>query len=225
MRTPTRSPTRSLRSVATRGDAAQVFARHRSPQILAAGLATVGTLRVRARRVDRRDAVLVGAIVALRGVHEWVIHRGLLHAEPRTVRGVVIDPGAGHRSHHRDPDVLDDALLTPRDAAQFLVMLAVYVSAACLPWRRHLSARHVLSAIGASYSALVLYEWTHFIDHTTVPLHSRRSRALRAHHRLHHHRDETRWLGITSTTGDVLFRTRTVAKVHHLDETLNEVRR
>ena len=199
--------TRSLRGVRSRREAVAVFGRQASPRILASGLATVVALRARDRRIDRRDAVLVGAVVTSRGVHEWVIHRGLLHARPRTVRGIVIDPGVGHREHHRDPDVLDDALLTPRDAAQFLAMLATYVSAMCLPWRRQLAARNVLSGIGASYGALLLYEWTHFVDHTSVPLRSRRSRTLRAHHRLHHFRDDTRWLGITSTTGDRLFRT------------------
>ncbi len=203
-----RTRTRSLRSVRTRREAVRVFARHPSPRILVGGLTTVAALRLRERRADRRDAALIGAVIASQGIHEWVIHRGLLHAEPRIVRGVLIDPGAGHREHHRDPDVVDDALLTPRDAAQFLAMLALYVSAACLPWRRHLARRHVLSAIGASYGALVLYEWTHFIDHTSVPLRSRRARTLRAHHRLHHYRDETKWLGITATNGDRLFRTR-----------------
>lgn len=214
--------TRSLRSVRSRRDAVRVFAQQASPRILAGGLATAVALRASDRRFDRRDAVLVGAVVASRGVHEWAIHRGLLHAEPRTVRGIVIDPGSGHREHHRDPDVLDDALLHPRDAAQFLVMLAAYVGVACLPWRRHLAARNVVSAIGASYGALLLYEWTHFVDHTRVPLWSRRSRSLRAHHRLHHYRDDTRWLGITSTTGDRLFRTRPDATAN---PRLSEVRR
>ncbi len=200
--------TPSLRSVRSRREAVRVFARQPSPRILAAGLAAALAMRGRDRRVDRRDALVVGMVVATQGVHEWVIHRGLLHAQPRTVRGIVVDPGVGHRAHHRDPDVIDDALLKPRDAAQFLAMLALYVGVACRPWHRQLAARNVLSAIGAAYAALLRYEWTHFVDHTSVPLTSRRSRALRAHHRLHHYRDERMWLGITGTSGDRIFRTR-----------------
>ena len=215
--------TRSLRSVRSRGDAVRVFAKHPSPRILAGGVVTVVTLRLRDRRFDRRDALVVAAVMASQGVHEWVIHRGLLHAEPRTIRGMVVDPGSGHRAHHRDPDVLDDALLKPRDAAQFLAMLAVYVGAACHPWRRHLAPRHALSAIGAAYVALLRYEWTHFVDHTGVPLRSKRSRLLRAHHRLHHYRDERKWLGITATSGDWMFRTRPTTAAH--DERLSAVRR
>lgn len=205
---------RSLRSVRSRGDAVRVFAQHPSPRILAGGLAAVVAMRLRDRRFDRRDALVVGAVMASQGVHEWVIHRGLLHAEPRTIRGIVVDPGSGHRAHHRDPDVLDDALLKPRDAAQFLAMLAFYVGAACCPWRRYLAPRHALSAIGASYGALLRYEWTHFVDHTGMPLRSKRSRWLRAHHRLHHYRDERKWLGITATSGDWLFRTRATTDAH-----------
>ena len=59
-----------------------------------------------------------------------------------------------------------------RVAIVVLAMLAAYVGLACLPWRRRLAARNVLSAVSASYGALLLYEWTHFMDHTSVPLRS-----------------------------------------------------
>jgi len=104
--------------------------------------------------------------------------------------------------------VIDDALLKPADATLFLGMIGGYVALTCLPWRRHLARRNTLTAVAAAYAALLAYEWTHYIDHTSVPLRGPYARHLRAHHRLHHYRDERAWLGITSATGDRLFRTR-----------------
>ncbi len=199
-----RPPLRSLRS---QRDAVQVFARQPSPRIIATGLIGALALRARDHRFDRRDGAIVAAVVTTRGLHEWVIHRFVLHAAPRDVLGVTIDPGAGHRAHHDHPDTIDDALLKPRDAVLFLAMIAVYVGGACGPWRHRLAPRNTLTGVATAYAALLTYEWTHYLDHTTVPLRSRVARQLRAHHRLHHYRDERAWLGITSTIGDRVFRT------------------
>lgn len=179
-----------------------MFAAQPSARVL--GTAVVAALAARARRgrVGASDAALVGAVVASRGGHEWVIHRLLLHARPRTVRGVRIDPGAGHRAHHRDPDVLEHALLTRTDAAIFATSVAGWVSLLCLAWRRRLGAPRVLSAVAAAEVCLLAYEWRHFVDHTSVPLRSRRAQELRAHHRRHHHVDDRRSFGITTAAGD-----------------------
>ena len=196
-----------MRSLRSRRGAIRVFARQPSPRIIATGLIGVLALRARDRRFDRRDGAIVAAVVATRGLHEWVIHRFVLHATPREVLGVTIDPGTGHRAHHDHPDTIDDALLKPRDAVLFLAMIAAYVSGAYRPWRHRLAPRNTLTGVAAAYAALLTYEWTHYLDHTTVPLRSRVARQLRAHHRLHHYRDERAWLGITSTIGDRVFRT------------------
>ena len=197
----------SLRTVRTRSDALRLFLRQPSPQILAAAFATAVSFRARDRRFGGRDIALVGTVIAAQGTHEWLIHRFILHAPRRTLRGVVIDPGAGHREHHGDPDVLDNALLKAPDAASFVAMIGAYIAVVLLPGRPVLASRHVLSTVATAYAALLVYEWTHYLDHTSVPLRSRRGQRLRTHHRRHHFVDERRWLGITSTSGDSLFRT------------------
>lgn len=195
-------PTPSLRSITTRREAARVFAAQPSARVIAGAIAIAIGARRRDHGVGVGDALAVAAIAGTQGVHEWVIHRGLLHATPRTVGGIAIDPGAGHRAHHADPDVLEDALLRAPDAARFAVMIAVWVAAIGFPVRRHLRPRYVGTAIAAAELGLLHYEWTHFIDHTSVPLRGRRAPRLRTHHRRHHHVDDTRWLGITTTSAD-----------------------
>lgn len=198
-----------LRTIASRRDAARVFAAQPSPRIITAALGALVAVRARGRRPGVPDLAAVAVVAASQGVHEWVIHRFVLHARPRTVRGTIIDPGVGHRGHHDDPDVIGDALLKPADAVLFLGLLGGYVALGTRPLRRHLGSAGTISAVGAAWAALLAYEWTHFRDHTSVELRSARARRLRAHHRRHHHVDDSRWLGITSTSGDRIFRTGT----------------
>ena len=201
-------PQPSLRTLRTRREAVRVFVRQPSPRIIVAGLLGAVTLRARDRELDPRDAVVLGAVAATQGLHEWVIHRFVLHAEPRRICAVTLDPGVGHRAHHDHPDTIDDALLKPHDAALFLAMIAAYVGLTCAPWRGRMARRNVITGVAAAYAALLTYEWNHYLDHTSVPLRSSYAQQLRTHHRLHHNRDERAWLGITSASGDRLFRTR-----------------
>jgi hypothetical protein len=192
----------SLRAVRTRRDAVRVFAAQPSPRVLTAALAGALVRRACHRRPGAADVAAVTAAVASRGVHEYVIHRWLLHAPRRTVGGIAVDPGAGHRTHHAEPDAPRAAFLPPVRATVFLVLLAGYVAAAGRLLRVSSSTRS--TAVAAAWAMLLAYEWQHFLDHTSVPLQSRRLRSLRTHHRAHHHADERRDLGITSRAGDLV---------------------
>ena len=193
-------PSPALRSVRTSGHAARVFAAQPSPRIVAAAVAVGLVRRVRAGRPATGDALAAGAVLASRGLHEYVIHRWLLHAPRRTVRGMVIDPGVGHRAHHEDPDALRPAFIPPARAAAFVALLAAYVDTIGRVAGLPVATRR--TAVAAAWAALLAYEWRHVVDHTSVPLRSSRTRALRAHHRAHHYADERRDLGITSRAGD-----------------------
>jgi hypothetical protein len=197
------SPT--LRSIRTRGDAARVFVAQPSPRIIIGALGAALVHRARTRRGGAGDLAAVAAVVLTRGLHEYAIHRWLLHAPRRELRGRRVDPGVGHRAHHADPDVLGDAFIPPARAAAFLVMLAAYVGAVVRVLRLPTSTAR--TATVAAWAALLAYEWRHFVDHTSVPLRSPRARALRTHHRSHHHVDERRDLGITSRAADRLVAT------------------
>jgi hypothetical protein len=192
----------SLRAVRTRRDAVRVFAAQPSPRVLSTALAAALVRRALDRRPGAADLAAAATVLATRGLHEYAIHRWLLHAPRRTAGGVTIDPAAGHRAHHADPDDPRPAFLPPVRAAVFLVLLAAYVGAAGRLLRLAPSTRR--AAVAAAWAALLAYEWQHFLDHTSVPLRSRRRHRLRTHHRAHHHADERRDLGITSRAGDLL---------------------
>lgn len=78
---------------------AREFARHRSPQVLGAGVALVSVARAVEGRWSWRDALVPPTIVALQPFVEWVIHKYLLHLPPAEVRGRNIEiPSAGGAS-------------------------------------------------------------------------------------------------------------------------------
>ena len=196
------STVRSLRQ------ATSVFARRESPQVFVG--ATVATVAARGvlRRWGTRDAAAVSAVLVSRPVAEWVIHRYVLHARPVLVGDRVIDIGAAHRQHHREPADLDYVLVAPRYARQYVVVWAVIAAglAAAVPRRRG-RLRPTLSGLAAAYASLVAYEWTHFLIHTAWRPRHGWLRRRRAQHRRHHFRNEHYWFGVTTSAGDRLFRT------------------
>lgn len=201
-------------SIRSLGRAARVFAGFGSPRVLAAGLA--GSVLVRLVAAAGRsplsvwDLVAVAIVVALVPFVEWFVHRVVLHATPRRVGGVVVDPGAGHREHHEHPATVNWVLLRAVDAALFQVVNAL-VAAAVVGVPLWLAGGPVLgpvlTGIVGAMAALAHYEWSHFLFHTAYRPRTDRYRRLKANHLRHHWRDERTWLGITSNLADRLLGT------------------
>lgn len=105
---------------------AREFARHRSPQVLGAGVALVAVARVADGRWSWRDALVPPTIVAAQPFVEWVIHKYLLHLPPLEVkaRRIEIPSAAEHRRHHLAPSDLDRVLLSAPEAVIFLGQIA-----------------------------------------------------------------------------------------------------
>jgi len=187
-----------------------VFIRCGSPRVLVGGLGLAVTVRAiaavtGAAPLSRWDAAALAVVAALVPFVEWAVHRLVLHARPRTFRGVRIDPGLGHREHHRHPASIDWVLLRSADAVAFQVINAA-VAAAVVGLPLALTGRPplgpALTGVVMTMAALAHYEWSHFLFHTAVRPRSARYRRLKANHRRHHHRDERAWLGITSDLAD-----------------------
>ena len=53
-----------------------------------------------------------------------------------------------------------------------------------------------------AYVLILLYEWTHFLIHTSHRPRSRYYRSIWRNHRLHHFKNEHYWHGITNTLSD-----------------------
>jgi sterol desaturase/sphingolipid hydroxylase (fatty acid hydroxylase superfamily) len=187
-----------------------VFRRCGSPRVLLIGVVVAVVVRAAAALsgavpLTTWDLAALAAVGLLVPFVEWIVHRVVLHARPRTVRGIRIDPGLGHREHHRHPASINRVLLRAVDAVLFQAINAA-VAAAVVGVPLALAGRPVLgptlTAVLGAMVALLNYEWSHFLFHTAYRPKSGRYRRLKANHRRHHWRDERAWLGITSNLAD-----------------------
>ncbi len=200
----------TLRSVAT------TFARRGSPRVLTVTVVALAVVRFGLAVGGGVEGpgvvdVLVGAaIVVALGPFEWVVHRWGLHGPADGVLTRRLGVGVDHRRHHVDPDDIDTLLLRPVDAGALVLGLGVVTAVLTGPvavvsfdaWPGAFLTGWLVAA-----AALAHYEWTHLLVHARYRPSFRYYRTLERHHRLHHHRNEDHWLGITSRLGDRLFGT------------------
>lgn len=201
MATTTTTPApRPLRVEGLR-DAARTFLRQPSGRILAGQAAALAVARAAAGRPDRRDLGIAAGVAVWWPLQEWLAHRTVLHARPRTVAGRVVDPKVAriHRAHHADPwrnTGLPLSFLVPA--------VPVHATVWALLTR---DRRRALTGMLAYGSAALAYEWTHFLVHTSYRPRGRYYARLQRRHRLHHFKDEHNWLGFTVPWVDDLFGT------------------
>ncbi len=195
-------------SLAAAGD---LFARCWSPRLLVGGLTVAAVARVAVGvAVTWWDLVALSIVAVLVPFVEWLIHLVVLHARPRRVGRLLIDPGAGHRQHHLEPSSVNRVLLRGPDAALFQVInagLVVVVVGGPLWLLGAEPIGPILTGVVAALAALVHYEWSHLLFHTAYRPRTRYYRRLKSNHRLHHWRNERYWLGITSNAADRLLGT------------------
>jgi len=185
-------------SALTLGDAARRFMGHRSPRILVPLVAVAWAARVALGDWSLGDAVVPAVILGLEPFTEWAIHVFLLHWKPRTMLGVRVDPLAAreHRAHHRDPKD-EDLVFVPLPVLITSVTVGAGLYLVLLP-RFELA----VMTMAASYSMLLVYEWTHFLIHSTYRPRTRLYRSVWRAHRLHHFRNERYWFGVTVHAAD-----------------------
>ncbi|MGF7237947.1 MAG: sterol desaturase family protein [Frankia sp.] len=180
---------------------AREFLRTGTAALLLASVAVAFVLRAAAGPVGWRDAAVLAVLVALRPYAEWAAHRFGLHGRPRRWGRLVLDPLAAraHRAHHADPRDPRNLLTRPRVVAEFVII--VWLATTLLPPR--LGSTAMSGILGLGLAA----EWTHALVHSAYQPRSRWLRRLARRHRLHHHRNEHYWFGLTSTAADHLLRT------------------
>jgi sterol desaturase/sphingolipid hydroxylase (fatty acid hydroxylase superfamily) len=110
----------------------------------------------------------------------------------------VLDPlvSRRHRQHHRDPQVVR-LVLVPTPA-----LISVLIGSPIVYGVIFRSVRPAATAVLASTVMLFLYEWTHFLIHSTYRPRSPLYRGIWRAHRLHHFRNERYWFGVTTHLGD-----------------------
>lgn len=200
----------SARAITTKREALSAMFADGSPKVLGAAMLAAAAARSRVGRLGKADVASVATVVALRPFVEWGLHRYVLHGKVLHISNRSFDVAAGHRAHHRAPDDVEQVLLGTRYAAADGGVLVLVVSSAGAAIAGALGAdrRQVaVTSAGAAVGALMAYEWVHLLVHTGYRPHTRWLRHLKSHHRLHHFRDETMWLGVTSTLADKVFHT------------------
>ena len=172
------------------------FVRTATGTMLLLAVLTAVTWRASAGPARWSDAAVLAAVVAFRPFAEWAVHKLLLHGRPRRWRGRRFDPLAAraHRAHHAAPRDPRHVLTPPRVIVELIV--AAWLGTSWLP--EPLDA----TALAAVLTFALTTEWTHALIHSEYQPRSAWLRRLARRHRLHHHRNERYWFGLSSTTAD-----------------------
>jgi hypothetical protein len=184
-------------------EAFREFLRHPSARLLLVLSAGSWLWRVGLGGWSVWDGLIPLIILTLEPFTEWAIHVFLLHWKPRRVMGRRIDPliARKHRAHHRDP----------KDADLVFVPMQVLVTAVTVGAALYLlllpTLRLGVTTMAAAYTMFLVYEWTHFLIHSTYRPRTRLYRYVWRAHRLHHYRNERYWFGVTLHMADHLLGT------------------
>jgi hypothetical protein len=199
--TPTPDSGATRRPAPGLGTVARGFLRTPTAGLLTLSVSAASAARLASGPVGWRDGAVLGALAALRPFAEWGAHRFLLHRRPRRWGRVLVDPLAAraHRAHHADPRARRHLLTPPRVVAEFAV--GAWLLTLLLPPAPGGTALVGILAIGLAG------EWTHALVHSDYRPRGAWLRRLAKAHRLHHHRNERYWFGLTSTAADHLLGT------------------
>jgi hypothetical protein len=189
------------------------FICRRSPRLL--GALIIGTLALRFALGDWGwpDLVAAAAMLVVYPFGEWAIHVYLLHMPPFRFRGkrVELPTSQSHRQHHEAPNRMGLILLGPVEVALLggLAVPLVLAAGALVVWplAGALTVGPFVTAALTGYVLIAIYEWTHFLIHTSYRPRSRAYRTVWQTHRLHHFKNERYWHGITNTVADRVFGT------------------
>lgn len=185
-------------------EAFSIFTHVRSARIMAAMVVLAVSARIIVGHFGGWDLVVLAALLTLHPFSEWVIHVGVLHWRPRKIAGFMIDTDLAHkhRLHHQSPHT-PEYWYTPMWGA-----LIGFAIAAAVVWLVVQTLSLWLTYVAAAATIGLVYEWIHYLCHTSYRPRGRWYRGLWRHHRFHHFKNEHYWMGVTMHLGDRVLRTR-----------------
>lgn len=197
-----------------------VFFRHGSNlAILATLLGVAGVLGP--RLADLWPYAVLGLL--LFPLHEYALHRWVLHAPPVGSGWVYRLQRRTHYDHHLEPDRIE-LLFTPCFA--FGPLVAVN---ALLYWVLSRSVPVTLALMAGSLTGYLYYEWVHYVAHLPGTPRTPWGRWMKKYHRWHHYKNERYWYGVTTPLVDMLLgtyrRVEAVPKSAHTRELYEALRR
>jgi hypothetical protein len=176
------------------GGAWRVFLAQPSPKLLLFICLSAWGLRIYEGVVPSSNELAVGVgMILYWPFQEWWMHRWLLHLGRVKLGRWSFEPDFTrlHREHHEEPDNIPLIFLPSRH-----ILLALVAFSAVL---YGLTSSVAWSATGmgcASFSTL-LYEWTHYLTHSSYQPKSRYYRKIWQLHRWHHYKHEGYWFSFT----------------------------
>lgn len=139
------------------------------------------------------ELLLGGGVLLYWPFQEWWMHRWLLHMGSITIFGKTFEPDftRTHRLHHEKPDDMDWVFLPVAHILSSLILFSgiLYLCTFSIRWTS-------VFMIFASFST-VLYEWTHYLTHTTYRPKSKYYKKIWQLHRWHHFKHEGYWFSFT----------------------------
>ena len=179
-------------------EAFRIFTRQRSARAIAGMLLVVLAARVAVGGFTGWDMALMGFLVLLQPFSEWVIHVFVLHWRPRRIGRFTLDTQLAreHRAHHQ----------APHDPRYWYIplrggLLGFWASMGLVALVMPTLGLWLSFVVGTTALALV-YEWTHYLCHSSYRPKGRLYKNLWRHHRLHHFKNEHYWMGVTNHLGD-----------------------
>lgn len=187
----------------TLGQAFRVFRQQRSARRIAALLGLLVVLRGVMGSFGWWDLGVAAGLVALHPFSEWIIHVFILHLRPRRLGRVVLDTRAGHdhRLHHAAPHDPRYWFIPLSSALVGFVVISVLARVLAPTSELAVTAMITAGVLG------LVYEWTHYLCHTSYRARGRWMQRRQRLHRLHHFKNETYWFGVTMHAADWLLGT------------------
>ena len=169
----------------------KIFIKQASPLVLLANFLGLLAWRVWHGGYDAFDAVPIVGVLIYWPLQEWAAHRWILHLKPFKVFGLTIDPEfpRKHREHHMEPWNIKLTLLP---TSTVLVLVPIHIFAWILIMGE---MQHALTGMVAFAGMALIYEWVHYLTHTSYVPRTSYYRRLWRNHRLHHYKSEHYWYG------------------------------
>jgi hypothetical protein len=148
------------------------------------------------------DAVIPFVIAAWWPFQEWLIHTHLLHFRPRKVGPFTIDffQAEKHRRHHMHPWNFADLSIPTRT---YVTAVPILCAIGYLCW----NTPAVFTGLTVFVAFGLHYEWCHFMAHSNYVPRTTLYKTVWRNHRLHHFKNETLWMGVSTRVGDLVLGT------------------
>ena len=131
---------------------------------------------------------------------EYLMHRFAFHARPSRIVFVRQLQHRLHYDHHVEPGRLDLLFLPLWFLVPNLAVTAALVALVLGP------AATASTMLGVA-AAILHYEWTHYVAHTSLRPLTPLGRWIKAYHLRHHFISEKLWFGVSNPSLDVVFGT------------------